>query len=539
MNAFVRTWALNRIQKDEQQVEVPSSAEFDEKTLVVDGGTITVRGGWLSQQLNATGFYLSLPEYLHAVLIHPDGSLHGLPGGLTVAPPGLYRLKYVAKQVRVLALPQVSNVTRDGAKLSLRVLIEYRVQDPSAVLSIENPITTLLEYVRSDLSDYIRSHDYDDLLESELRLKSIHLAAFVNQQHSKRRLLAKAIDITHLEVTETIGDASIIELRRSISMKQLSAQTELRSQNVELEKRVAQYEAEIRMMQAKHQAELEKVLAALDQEKARAAANQRNEEVSFTAYHPKEGNVTSWHTLLVYTHVQTALQQVQEDARRFADQLPSPKETTSRSSTPIARGTELTIIPSCEGITFNPERLSFTWVEDLNRADFRFKAHETLLGDAAKGQISIYAGPLIIGTLKFAMLFTDQSPSPVQEHEEHASMYGRDDVFISYSRQDTEIARIFKTILAATGMDVFIDVDNLKPGQLWQKELQRRIERARVFQMFWSENYSRSENCRMEWEHAVKQNRGEGYIRPVFWQKPLAPPPPDTLSKYNFQYIEM
>lgn len=270
-------------------------------------------------------------------------------------------------------------------------------------------------------------------------------------------------------------------------------------------------------------------------------SNKYADEVSFTTYHPKEGCVESWHTLLVYAHILSALAKVQEDAKRFDNQIKFPKETRSKPPTPIVlRGTKLTILPSCEGVTFNPKSISFKWLEDFHRADFRFKADKSLSGDAAKGQITIYVGPLIIGTLKFAMLFNEKEDvQPVPDHEEHAKMYGKDDVFISYSRKDTEVARVFKTILAATGMDVFIDVDDLRSGQLWKDELLRRIERAGIFQMFWSENYSQSENCKMEWEYALKQNKEEGYIRPVYWKTPLSPKPPEELGKFNFQYVEL
>jgi hypothetical protein len=268
-------------------------------------------------------------------------------------------------------------------------------------------------------------------------------------------------------------------------------------------------------------------------------ANEIYEEVSFTAFHPKEGSIKSWHTLLVYTHVLSALAKVQEDAKRFDDQIQLPKETTSKSSPLIARGTELTIIPSCDGITFNPERFSFKWMEDFHRADFRFRADQALSGDAAKGNIDIYVGPLIIGTLKFAMLFNDKELQPVPDYEEQAKMYGKDDVFISYSRKDSDVARAFKNILEGTGLDVFLDVDNLRSGQLWEDELKRRIECAKIFQIIWSANYSQSENCKLEWEYALRQNKDEGYIRPVFWKKPLSPKPPEELNKFNFKYVEL
>ena len=263
------------------------------------------------------------------------------------------------------------------------------------------------------------------------------------------------------------------------------------------------------------------------------------EEVYFTACHPKEARVDSWCTLLIYTHILSALEKVQQDMQRFKDRIDIPKEITAKSSTHLSRGTEITIAPYCEGVTFNPETISFKWLEDFHRADFHFKADQSLSGDAAKGQIDIFAGSLIIGSLKFVMLFDGQDVNSGLDRQEYVKMYGKDDIFISYSRKDTNVVRTFKAVLSATGLDVFLDVDDLRSGQLWEKELFRRIECAKIFQMFWSENYSQSENCRVEWEYALKQNKEEGYIRPVYWRKPLFPSPPAELNKFNFRYVDL
>ena len=264
----------------------------------------------------------------------------------------------------------------------------------------------------------------------------------------------------------------------------------------------------------------------------------KTKKVFFTAYHPINGRFNVWHTLLVYTHVSSFFAKVRNDAEKFYDQSRLGQEVRSKSSTQILAGTEITVIPSCEGIIFNPEHISFKWMENLHRADFRFRADDTLSDSIVKGEITIHAGPLIIGSLNFAMVFNEKETKLV-EHEEHAKMYGTDDVFISYSRKDTEVAVAFKTVLSATGMDVFFDVDSLKSGQIWNKELLRKIERANIFQMFWSENYSQSENCRKEWKHALKQNKNEGYIRPVYWKIPISPIPPNELSKFNFKYFDL
>jgi TIR domain-containing protein/conflict system pore-forming effector with SLATT domain len=264
---------------------------------------------------------------------------------------------------------------------------------------------------------------------------------------------------------------------------------------------------------------------------------EKAEQVAFTAYHPKEGRVLVWHPLLVYIHTLSAFDDVQQDVSLF--KIQDPKEITRTSTTLLSRGTEMTVMPSCEGITFNPERITVKWIEDYQRVEFRFLAEQSLLDDAAKGHIDFFVGPLIVGSLKFVMLFNDKEmPHPLDSGPQ-AKMYGKDDVFISYSRKDKEVARAFKNILKATGLDVFLDVDDISTGQYWQDELMRRIERAKIFQIFWSSNYSASEVCRLEWEYALKQNKEEGYIRPVFWKDPLSPRPPDELNKFNFKYVEL
>jgi uncharacterized protein YjbI with pentapeptide repeats len=262
-----------------------------------------------------------------------------------------------------------------------------------------------------------------------------------------------------------------------------------------------------------------------------------SDEVSFTAFYPKEGKIYTWYTLLVYIHLLSALVNVRKDAKRFEDEIKSPKESSLPSSVQIVQGTEITIVPSCEGITFNPEYISLKWTEDFHRADFRFRAEKSLLGDAAKGYISIYVGPLIVGTLKFALLLNEFDSTPLHNQEVQSRMYHKDAIFISYSHKDTEIALAFKKVHEATGYDVLIDIDQLRSGQDWNSELMQMIDRADIFQLFWSENSKNSKYCKQEWKHALKR-KAEGFIRPVYWQKPI-PDPPKELSKYHFEYVNL
>jgi len=261
------------------------------------------------------------------------------------------------------------------------------------------------------------------------------------------------------------------------------------------------------------------------------------EDVHFTALHTKEGVVEAWQTLLVYVHIESALDRVRADARRFTDEIQMPKEVSTPARSRLKRGIEITIVPACEGVTFNPERTSLKWLEDFQRADFRFRAAPSLKGDAASGQITFYVGPMIVGTLKFAMLFDGAREGAPNEHEVRAQMYHHDKIFISYSHKDTGIALAFKKVHEATGHDVLIDIDDLRSGEEWNPALMRLIDKADIFQLFWSENSKSSKFCKQEWDHALKRGR-EGFIRPVYWQRPL-PDPPMELSRYHFEYVEL
>jgi anti-sigma B factor antagonist len=264
---------------------------------------------------------------------------------------------------------------------------------------------------------------------------------------------------------------------------------------------------------------------------------EEKEEVNFSAFYPREVTVEKWYTLLVYTYVPSALEAVRKDASKFEDEIGEIHETKPVSSTQLARGTQVTVVPSCEGVTFNPERVTFQWLEDQHRAQFRLRADASMVDMAGNAQVTIYIGPLIVGTLKMGMLFNaaEANLSFVRSAEVNSQIYHQEDIFVSYSHLDTDIVKTCKKAYEALGHNVLIDFETLRSGQKWNAELMRMIERANIFQLFWSENSSKSEYCRQEWQHALKLNRGEGFIRPVYWKEPLPQPPPE-LSEIHFDF---
>jgi hypothetical protein len=269
------------------------------------------------------------------------------------------------------------------------------------------------------------------------------------------------------------------------------------------------------------------------------------EDVRFTAFYPKEVAVNTWYTLLAYAHLDSVLAKVQADAGKFKEEMGSAhRESRSPTSAKLTRGTEITIVPQLDNVTFNPERITFKWAEDFHRAEFRFTASKDLAGSAGNGMVSIFVGPLIVGTIKLALLFEETGALPPvnlsTNQQTTTTMYKQEQIFVSYSHTDTPVVLACRNAYQALGYDVLIDVDDLRAGQQWNQALMGMIDRADIFQLFWSERSAQSTYVHQEWEYALQrlQTKGEGFIRPVYWEKPLPPPPPE-LATLHFAYLPL
>jgi hypothetical protein len=250
-----------------------------------------------------------------------------------------------------------------------------------------------------------------------------------------------------------------------------------------------------------------------------------------------------WNTLLVYAHIAAALQTVRADAARFKNEMgPIPGEVRAQASQLMTRGTPITIVPRCWGVTFNPERVSFTWLEDSHQARFRFYADNRLVGSTANGAITIYAGPLIIATIRLAFLFLAQEQALLLAQrgasttEARAQAYKQ--IFASYSHADTPVVVACRNVYKSAGLNTLIDIDTLRAGQHWNETLMRMIDTCDIFQLFWSARSAASMYVRQEWQYALQHYKGEDFIRPVYWEQPLVAPPHE-LSMLHFEYIQL
>jgi hypothetical protein len=108
--------------------------------------------------------------------------------------------------------------------------------------------------------------------------------------------------------------------------------------------------------------------------------------------------------------------------------------------------------------------------------------------------------------------------------------------FLSYSRKDVAWASLFAEGLTSNGIDLFVDVTAMEPGDEWERVLLRAIAKSDVFFLLWSENAARSDWVNKECLAVCRRWELSGHSAPTI--KPIvlhdgAPKPPFCISSFH------
>ncbi len=80
-------------------------------------------------------------------------------------------------------------------------------------------------------------------------------------------------------------------------------------------------------------------------------------------------------------------------------------------------------------------------------------------------------------------------------------------VFISYSRSDEEFARRLARSLSESGMDVWIDVEDIPAGMKWSRAIQQGLDSAEVMVVLISPTAMASSNVEDEWQYFLDHKK--------------------------------
>ena len=276
-----------------------------------------------------------------------------------------------------------------------------------------------------------------------------------------------------------------------------------------------------------------------------------DENVQFTVYRPAEIEPLRWYSLLAFVHLAERrsdepdapdpIAEVQEQAERLLDQdIAAYDSVVSDSVRAIPRSGELTLEPNVEGIEFNPPRYTFRWEQSVHRAEFQLRCRPGPAPRTARGRLTIFWGPIIVGDVPLAIRVLEHAGKRVTRAPADVGRPYRN-VFASYSHRDAAVVEIFDELLGSLGDRLVQDVRDLRAGQVWSDEVYRFIDRADLFQLFWSWNALASPFVRKEWEFALSLQR-ENFVRPVYWEDPLPSRgdlPPASLRRLHFHRLDL
>lgn len=267
------------------------------------------------------------------------------------------------------------------------------------------------------------------------------------------------------------------------------------------------------------------------------------EQVTFTAYHPRELQLEQWQPLVIYLSLDdpgTLAHVAAAAAERLAGKLDRFRPARAEHAAKLARGASLRIVPAAPGIQFNPASLDVTWQEDVQQHEFRMRAHGAQPGRAINGVVQVYQGMVLRAEVPISV-FVGQAAARLDSPEAYAHAVARAyrRIFASYSHLDTPIVESCETAARTMGDQYLRDVTLLQSGSEWDPRLIQAINDADIFQLFWSKRAATSPFVEREWRHALMLLPARpNFIRPVYWDRELYPTPPE-LSALHFQAMSL
>lgn len=249
--------------------------------------------------------------------------------------------------------------------------------------------------------------------------------------------------------------------------------------------------------------------------------------VRFSAYCPHVVSPGSTFVLKVFAHLKEQSAEVAE----IANSRRAVSLAGIASGVLIARGSDITIHVEIERLDVVAPIHVIDWTGDIGIADFVVRVPDDAVTGECIGSVSI----VVAGVVK--TVFAVQVEVSTAESKDRAAgdvrLLQRKNVrtvFASYSSEDRDAVLQFKLFVESVGVDVFVDVTDLRNGDSWEEQLWQEIPDRDLFCLFWSEPASRSEWVEKEWRAALEA-KGCRFIHPIPLVDPRTVPPPGKLAE--------
>jgi hypothetical protein len=265
----------------------------------------------------------------------------------------------------------------------------------------------------------------------------------------------------------------------------------------------------------------------------RAANAPEHNPVDCTVFAPDRVERQQLALLQVFLHDPEDRKQAEEDAEKFD---PNAKERGHKSlvlDAPV--GTVFAFNVEVEGFVFPERTNTLLWTGQPQAATFGFKVPKGCKLGQHSGTVRISQDRLPVGRISFLIeVVRDASGALERPVGKEARHYHA--CFCSYSSLDR--AEMLKRAqgIRAVGLETFIDVMTLRPGDIWNPKILASIEQSDLFVVIWSKNARDSKWVKKESRYALKllEKRGSPDFVPIPVEGPPIASVPRGLKARHF-----
>lgn len=236
--------------------------------------------------------------------------------------------------------------------------------------------------------------------------------------------------------------------------------------------------------------------------------------------------------LRFWVHVEHERSTVLAIARELHGLRQSEMALKSEGPYPLQRGSRISVRVKIDGLKCFDSHKWVTWIGEIGNTAFVVEVPPGASEGTYPGTASIRLNGLQIARMSFLLCV---GPPKLNVNEIPSQTTSYRSAFASYASEDRVevLSRVQGMEAAYKGLDVFVDVIDLRSGQNWERELEKRISKSDVFYLFWCRHAVNSDWVEKEWRWALAA-KGQDFIDPVPLEGPEVAPPPRELADKHF-----
>jgi hypothetical protein len=248
------------------------------------------------------------------------------------------------------------------------------------------------------------------------------------------------------------------------------------------------------------------------------------DRLSSSVFAPPEVRNGDNFLVYVFAHVPEDEALVESLARKYYRRA-EPAGSVGLSK-PIRDGDSLAFELLLPGLVVDDPVQSMVWFGRAQSVQFEVTVPPDFTRRDVVGTVTISRDSVPLGHVKFSVSVCQAETVPAPELSRSQEMRRYNRAFISYASADRKEVLKRTQMLAGAHIDFFQDLLSLDPGQRWERQLYREIDRCDVFYLFWSSAAKNSRWVLEEVQYAMARNGGDEFAPPEILPVIIEGPPP-------------